>query len=155
MGSTVGAAVTGLSVAVVATPPAALDGIAVPEPFRRPWTWPQRLQAAVLANALEDVHRTGTARALRLAEDARGWVASDDDAGPFAFVAVCASLGLDPGAVRRAVAARAPKPRPLSLAAQRRAAWHAAGDDGRPDVLPPMAGAPRGLLVEVEDRTPV
>src|SRR5207244_1255531 len=79
-----------------------LPAATVPEPPRRRWTWPQRLQAAVLALALEDVERTGTAEGRQLAADARAWFAAEDDARPFAFRSVCVSLGLDPSAVRRA-----------------------------------------------------
>ena len=106
------------------TPALALDaasrtGGAFPvlAPPRPAWSWPQRLQAAVLAQALDDL----TGRDAGLAADARRWFLAEADERPFDFRSVCTSLGLDPGAVRRAVAARQPKP--LS---PRRAAWLAA-----------------------------
>ncbi|HLK11085.1 MAG TPA: hypothetical protein VKW76_06875 [Candidatus Binatia bacterium] len=100
---------------------------AQPEPRRPGWTWVQHLQAAVLVGALEDVGRIGSARALRLAAAAREWVASDADGHPFAFVVICGSLALEPSAVRRAVATRAPKPRTLS---PRLLAWREALAEG-------------------------
>ena len=118
---------------VLGTPALALDaacrsggGSPVPVPPRPAWTWPQRLQAAVLALALEDL----TGSDAELAADARRWLAAEADERPFDFRSVCTSLGLDPGAVRRAVAARQPKP--LS---PRRAAWLAARSAHLPDVV--------------------
>ena len=104
-------------------------GAVVLEPPCRPWV--ARLQAEVLLLALEDACRTGSARALRLAEDARDWLATDDDAHPFAFVVICTSLGLDASAVRAAVARRARTPRVPTRAEERRAAWRAAVEAAR------------------------
>lgn len=104
----------GLSGAVVlGTPAIAVDVVEqiaarliVPPQPRAAWSWAQRMQVARLALALEDVHRVGSARAQRIAADARAWLASDQDTGPFSFTAICGSLSLDPAAVRRAARAR-------------------------------------------------
>ncbi|MBM4255715.1 MAG: hypothetical protein FJ147_07440 [Deltaproteobacteria bacterium] len=42
-------------------------------------------------------------RGRRLAQEAEAWVLSDDTHWPFAFVAICEVLGLEPAAVREAV----------------------------------------------------
>jgi hypothetical protein len=38
--------------------------------------------------------------ARRLVTDVHAWLASDDTGWPFAFVAICHALGLDPGYLR-------------------------------------------------------
>src|SRR2546430_15565251 len=40
-------------------------------------------------------------RARRLFAEVEAWFASDDAAGPFAFVTICQSLGFDPAYIRR------------------------------------------------------
>ncbi len=64
----------------------------------------KRLQLAVLADAATTYVRS----ALSTAETERAvfgeleeWFASDTAAGPFSFVAICDSLGFDPGYIRR------------------------------------------------------
>ena len=53
-------------------------------------------------------------KALRLAREAEEWIGSNDTGWPFAFVNVCAALGLDPDSVRRQVTLRRQgAPRPL------------------------------------------
>jgi hypothetical protein len=64
----------------------------------------KRLQIAVLADAVLTFHRTAgidRTRPRRLHAEVAEWFASDGTDGPFAFVAICQSLALDPGYVRR------------------------------------------------------
>ena len=64
----------------------------------------KRLQIAVLADAVLTFHRWAgdeCARERRLFAEVEAWFASDDADGPFAFVAVCDSLMLDPSYIRR------------------------------------------------------
>ncbi len=83
------------------------SGIAIPvQPARLPPTPELRLCLAVLEQALADlatvrrrtVVRRGASPAAVIA-----WFRSSNIAWPFAFEAICATLGLDADAVRRAV----------------------------------------------------
>ncbi len=77
------------------------------EPARQPRTPERRLSQAVLEQALLDLQRLHLnprrdRRSPRL-NDVVAWFRSVDTTWPFSFEAVCANLGLDAGAVRRAV----------------------------------------------------
>ena len=64
----------------------------------------KRLQVAVLADAILTFRRGDggkSSQARRLFAEADAWFASDDDDGPFTFVTICQSLGLDAGYIRR------------------------------------------------------
>ena len=58
----------------------------------------KRLALAVLADAVRKLRQRG----IGAAND-EAWLGSDADDHPFAFVAVCQVLGLDPDHVRRGV----------------------------------------------------
>ena len=63
----------------------------------------KRLQLAVLAEAIGTFLRwAGVERpgAVRRFAEVEIWFASDDAEGPFAFVAICDSLGFDPAYIR-------------------------------------------------------
>jgi len=62
------------------------------------------LMRAVLEDALHCVAKQFShpgRRPQRLAREAEAWFFADDEHWPFAFVNLCAVLGLDPGYVRR------------------------------------------------------
>jgi hypothetical protein len=62
------------------------------------------LMRAVLEDALHCVAKQVSHRGRRpqrLAREAEAWFFADDEHSPFAFVNICAVLGLDPGYVRR------------------------------------------------------
>jgi hypothetical protein len=62
------------------------------------------LMRAVLEDALQCVAKQFShsgRRPQRLAREAEAWFFADDDHWPFAFVNICAVLGLDPAYVRR------------------------------------------------------
>ena len=62
------------------------------------------LMRAVLEDALHCVAKQFSHRGRRpqrLAREAEAWFFADDEHWPFAFVNICAVLGLDPGYVRR------------------------------------------------------
>jgi len=62
---------------------------------------------AVLKDALDLLFKYDASqdpRGLRLRAEAQHWVESDEARWPFAFVNVCAVLGLDPSCVRKAIA---------------------------------------------------
>jgi hypothetical protein len=62
------------------------------------------LMRAVLEDALQCVANQYShcgRRPQRLAREAEAWVFAEDEHWPFAFVNICAVLGLDPGYVRR------------------------------------------------------
>ena len=62
------------------------------------------LQVAVLTDAVATFRRLDgieNPRARRLFAEAEAWFASDEADGPFTFVTVCDSLGLDPSYIRR------------------------------------------------------
>jgi hypothetical protein len=64
----------------------------------------KRLQLAVLADAVLEFHRWAgveRTRGRRLFAEVEDWFASDDTDGPFAFVAICHALQLDPDYIRR------------------------------------------------------
>jgi hypothetical protein len=64
----------------------------------------KRLQVAVLADAILTFHRWAgveRVRARNLFAEVEAWFASDATDGPFTFVTICASLGFDPGYIRR------------------------------------------------------
>jgi hypothetical protein len=59
---------------------------------------------AVLNDAIECYQHLFLAskrRSQRLAKEAEDWLFSNDERWPFAFVNVCAALGMEPGSVRR------------------------------------------------------
>jgi hypothetical protein len=78
------------------------------------------LALAVLRLALADLNKCGpvngngsragpqglAAWRARMARDARAWIDADDGRWPYSFVGLCSVLGLDPGAVRSALAGR-------------------------------------------------
>lgn len=74
------------------------------------WSPEQRLALAVLDQAIDEAHGIVTLTSgyastrrnefLRVRAEAQRWLESPADDYTFAFVRVCASLGLDPGAVR-------------------------------------------------------
>jgi len=91
------------------------------------------------ANALEDVRRAGSAPARQLAAEAGAWFASEADEHPFAFVAICSSLGLNASAGP----ARRRGEETEAAVTHRRAAWLAARGGQRPSGClgyPPVAG---------------
>ncbi len=64
----------------------------------------KHLQLAVLADAVATHARTATETtpyAQRLFAEVDEWFACDVAAGPFSFVGICDSLGIEPGYVRR------------------------------------------------------
>jgi len=64
----------------------------------------KRLQLAVLADAVATQARVivdSTPRAQALHAEVAEWFASDVADGPFSFIAICDSLGLEPGYIRR------------------------------------------------------
>ena len=67
--------------------------------------WHVALMRAVLTDAIEcyQLQRflVQGQRSQRLAKEAKAWLFSDDEGGPFAFVNVCAALGIEPEYVRR------------------------------------------------------
>ncbi len=66
------------------------------------------LLRAVLEDALQCLqssHDRRTPRTLRLAQEAEAWLFSEEERWPFAFVNVCAALGLDPTAIRHTLRA--------------------------------------------------
>jgi hypothetical protein len=75
-----------------------------------------RLCQAVLEQALVDldcIRRVPTRRYGPRAAEVVAWFRSTDVRWPYAFEAICATLGLDAGAVRRAVSPRTEgRPRP-------------------------------------------
>ena len=83
------------------------DGVAVTvAPTRLPMTPEIRLCQAVLEQALVDldcVRRVPSRRHGPRAAEVISWFRSTDVRWPYAFEAICATLGLDAGAVRRAV----------------------------------------------------
>lgn len=82
-------------------------GIAIPvAPARLPATPEMRLCLAVLEQALADlelVRRRAIPARVGRVTNVVGWFQSRGMEWPFAFEAICANLGLDPQAVRRAV----------------------------------------------------
>jgi len=64
----------------------------------------KRLQVAVLADAVATLARAAsdtTPRGRELFAEVDEWFASDVAAGPFSFMAICDSLGMEPAYVRR------------------------------------------------------
>ena len=64
----------------------------------------KRLQVAVLTDAIGTFRRlegVESPQAQRLFAEVNAWFASDDTDGPFTFVTICDSLGLDPTYIRR------------------------------------------------------
>lgn len=92
--------------------------VLLPSQFRtgRQWRPEELLCLAVLENAIDDLRRGGfqsrnergatslSHEARRFAREAEQWIASSDNAPVHSFVSVCLTLGLDPAAVRKAVA---------------------------------------------------
>jgi len=68
----------------------------------------KRLMLAVLADAVDIFLRGDSrdARRRRLLVETAQWIRADDD-GPFSFVNVCETLGLDASCLRRGLVARA------------------------------------------------
>ena len=71
---------------------------------------PQRPETALMLAVLEDALAcfqrgfvNGRRRTQRLAREAEAWFLSDDDHWPFAFVFICAALGLEPAYIRREI----------------------------------------------------
>jgi hypothetical protein len=86
-------------------PPIGGSMAAIIDPVTPPMTPELRLFHAVLEQALLDLDRTRhrpQRRGAKAAEVQR-WFQSHDTTWPFAFESVCATLGLDPSAVRRRV----------------------------------------------------
>jgi hypothetical protein len=82
----------------------------------------KRLQLAVLEDAVRTFHRLAGAerhRPGRLFAEVDDWFASDETDGPFTFVTICDTLGIDPDYIRgglrrwRARSAGTPQTRPL------------------------------------------
>ena len=65
---------------------------------RPAWTPAMRLCAAILAQAVLDVHRYPPAR--REHREARAWLLHDRDTGVHSFLAICGLLGYEPAYVR-------------------------------------------------------
>ena len=64
----------------------------------------KRLQLAILADAVSthaQLATVVTSKARSLFAEVDEWFASDVPAGPFSFVAICDSLGLEPAYIRR------------------------------------------------------
>ena len=74
---------------------------------------------AILEEAIQSYRRTITKRAWRSREDREPeqWIFSDDLSWCFSFVNICGTLGLEPTAIRSALAHE--KPRQQSLFARR------------------------------------
>jgi len=91
--------------------PSLIPDAVLPEQFYGPprrgarTHWHTALMLAVLTDAIECYLQRWCAmqgqRSQRLAQEAQAWLFSDDERWPFAFVNVCAALGLDPAYVRR------------------------------------------------------
>jgi len=71
---------------------------------------PQRaLMRAVLQRALDDVadpkllSYRGTRGKAKMRQKAEAWFCSDDETWPYSFVNICHSLGIDAGAIRKAL----------------------------------------------------
>ncbi len=97
-------------------PPIGGETAVVIEPATLPMTPELQLCYAVLEQALLDLdrrrQRPGRRGAAKAAEVTR-WFRSTDTSWPFAFESICATLGLDSGAVRRSVFRPGPPaPRP-------------------------------------------
>lgn len=68
-----------------------------------------RLMSAVLLDALRRrAHTLGRSdrRRREILRETEAWLASDDESWPFAFVIVCAGLGLEPESIRAALRGR-------------------------------------------------
>lgn len=64
----------------------------------------KRLMQAVLHDAFRSCCRArGTRTGTRARDEARDWIFADDHDGPFSFVTICDTLGIDHRAIRRAV----------------------------------------------------
>lgn len=66
--------------------------------------WPVALMRAVLNDAIECYQKQFVAngrRIERLAKEAEVWLSDDNERWPFAFVNVCAALGIEPAYLRR------------------------------------------------------
>ena len=62
----------------------------------------KRLQLAVLADAVLTFYRwVGRSRPVNAFTEVEAWFASEDTDGPFTFLTVCHSLGLEAGYIRR------------------------------------------------------
>ncbi len=84
---------------------------------RRELAGERRLVLAVFMSALDDLARYP--RSARPYAEAYRWVVSGEECWPLAFRPACATLDLDPGAVRKHVLAVYPPPLPPSPAAGR------------------------------------
>ena len=65
------------------------------------------LMFAILADAIDCYWKYAGARdgrSIKLFQDARRWIFTDDDAETFSFVNVCDALSFDPAYIRRGVA---------------------------------------------------
>ena len=66
----------------------------------------KKLQVAVLESAVYDIqryHNPTRARERRLFREAYEWFTSEDDTGPFSFIAICHALELEPVYIRTGV----------------------------------------------------
>jgi len=62
----------------------------------------KRLQLAVLADAVHTFYRwVGCSRSVSAFTEVEAWFASEDTDGPFTFLTICHSLGLEAGYIRR------------------------------------------------------
>ncbi len=84
-------------------------------------TSPSGIRALMLA-VLEESMRSYWGNDRRLREEARAWVANNTRA-PFSFTVVCEVIGVEPAAVRRALA-RQPESLPQRLRGNSRAQQH-------------------------------
>ncbi len=70
------------------------------EPQQGEWTGTKALMLAVLEDGIRSyLNASGVKH-----EEAEHWVRSERQRSPFSFIVVCQALGLDPGAVRAALA---------------------------------------------------
>ena len=59
----------------------------------------------MIVQAMRDLRIT-EAKRLKDRRSAQAWLLSNDEQWPYAFVPICATLGLEPTAVRRALGVR-------------------------------------------------
>jgi hypothetical protein len=79
----------------------------------------KRLQLAVLADAVLTFYRgVSRSRPVSAFTEVEAWFASDDTDGPFTFLTICHSLGLDAGYIRRGL--RNWDPRLVAMGTKRR-----------------------------------
>ena len=70
----------------------------------------KRLQLAVLSDAVLTFYRgVGRSSPVNAFTEVDAWFESEDTDGPFTFLTICYSLGLDPGYIRRGLRVRDPR----------------------------------------------